>query len=394
MTIDQVRREELGQDFYSWKIKGEYKWLSIESPELPPSFRIEEVNKARTDEQQIYVDCETMWLIGRFDISEGELQPYNPLGKNKLTVDKPAYRVFSDLQRSQEVHEGHYLDDTRKRFKDFADKYGLLFGRESRKVDSTAQSIDGSRETEYSIYWGETFDQWKKQIRDMQEVLRLWDLLHSDHNEPDFEALEKVVYWDGDFALYNPSGETGVFHGLPEKYHDYRKGQGGVYSDLLLLLGDRYVIPLTDFPAVLLDPSMRHQALVNLANRYIKKRINEKLKGRVDLCLEIDETHEESTRLSTSTVPRDLLTAMWLQLYQEVAGTRKTRKCLVCGRWFNATNDQRQLYCRNRASGCRKRAYRIRNRVLKGELPTDVAEKEGIPLNNVNAIVANTRRSS
>lgn len=59
-------------------------------------------------------------------------------------------------------------------------------------------------------------------------------------------------------------------------------------------------------------------------------------------------------------VPKCLAGAIWVQVAEAVTGTKKTQRCVTCGRWFvlspgEARADSR--YCRE---ACRSRAYRAR----------------------------------
>jgi transposase-like protein len=58
--------------------------------------------------------------------------------------------------------------------------------------------------------------------------------------------------------------------------------------------------------------------------------------------------------------PKNLLSALWLQLGQEVAGNKSFRRCPTCSKWFENSSDGARadrMFC---SSACRNTAFRER----------------------------------
>jgi len=77
------------------------------------------------------------------------------------------------------------------------------------------------------------------------------------------------------------------------------------------------------------------------------------------------EPSREGRGFSTALKPRDLLSAMWLELFFEVTGRTKLRQCPICGTFFDVTSSPRRVYCDSRGSGCRQKAARMRKKLVQ-----------------------------
>ena len=385
MSEIQVQRQELGEEFRWWKLEGGFEWLSMDSSRLPRALTIEEIelyNKSQAPDAARLVDKDTLWLVGVMDLRYETIHPYNPLHegashKDTLHDDTPLYRKFAELELSQEA------------IKEFANDHGLLFRAESMFLSTRKE--ERSRSSKFEIYWAETFSQWSKEIEAMSDTTALWDLLHSDYGTPDLGALKQVILWTKKNAWYFPRRLSE----LANRSSSYARTMRSIresYDSPFVPFTDEFCISSPNCPDRLIEKWRENHDLVGPAKQYLKTAANKRLNEFVAPQLELSESRGNGVALHASLVPRNLLGAIWLQLFQETTRSRKTKKCLLCGRWFNATEHPRQLYCRHRASGCRKRAYRIRDKVLTGTPPNEVAEKEGISLDTLNAILATARR--
>ena len=59
---------------------------------------------------------------------------------------------------------------------------------------------------------------------------------------------------------------------------------------------------------------------------------------------QIEETFKYDIAIERYLIPKDLYTALYLQIEKDLLGTRKLRQCRYCGDWFEVT-DKRQEYC-------------------------------------------------
>ena len=91
----------------------------------------------------------------------------------------------------------------------------------------------------------------------------------------------------------------------------------------------------------------------------VQRWINEKLDGNASPQLRYDV---ERAKRVIQIVPKNLLTAMWLQLARTIEGNRDHRTCKECGRWFEVSTDDGKVratreFC---SDPCKSRNYRGR----------------------------------
>ncbi len=89
----------------------------------------------------------------------------------------------------------------------------------------------------------------------------------------------------------------------------------------------------------------------------LAERVNERLTGTVSLNLLYDRT---AGRPALDILPRDLATAMVLQLAAAVALNKEYRPCRVCGRYFELSPGLNRADRSTCSALCRKRSYRQR----------------------------------
>lgn len=177
--------------------------------------------------------------------------------------------------------------------------------------------------------FGERFSDWKDEIEEMKETVRVFRLLEKE----DVESLGEIIKWDEE------NGEQGIFvHGLsrihlPSRWllidetHDLFGSipRGDVLIPGLILLMSKINRNLQSFPV---GPTLRMITI-----------------GKAEPYLE----------------PSSLLSAMWLQLYQHVVGEKQSKHCPLCGEWEDTTR-KRPKWERHSACAAQVRATRSRIR--------------------------------
>jgi hypothetical protein len=121
--------------------------------------------------------------------------------------------------------------------------------------------------------------------------------------------------------------------------------------------------------------------------------VNEALEGDTSPRLLYDA---ERGRPALRVVPRCLLTAMWLQLAEAVAGDKEYRACKECGKWFELNGKQgdrrtlRREFCSDRCKfkEYRRRKERARQLRAEGKPVKQIAQELGTDVDTVKEWVA------
>lgn len=278
----------------------------------------------------------------------------------------------------------------------FANEHGSLFGGNvmlaGPNPDATAR---GEKSAACLLYGGESFARWQHEIQEMRDALELWDMLRGRDGLPDLDGLSQVIVWHNSGVMYVAGGRK-----LQERYRALFEAQleqptpGRAERMRQLLLEAGRVSLRYEWIAF---PGHRDHYLkewppgdvVGPAKRYLVTAVNKKLKGNASPVLRLtwDGRRRREAVMVTALMPHNLLAAMWLGLYLEITGKRTLKRCPLCSAWFDATKDPRQVYCRTRASGCRKKAHRIRAEVAAGRSLEEVAAREGLPIGAILVVV-------
>lgn len=234
------------------------------------------------------------------------------------------------------------------------------------------------------FYRAESLLFWEKEIQEMRDALLLWDLLGGPTGVPDLEGLRQVVVWDGDVVWFRPAGEKlwFLYRGRAKRSRQAveaaRSGDGETLKSEELQLQHlgkeipKYLsetnraflgmkaIPLGESSSLEYSAWEAKRDVVGPARWFLCRMIGERLRGKVDLVIGPSRTRKD---YSTSLVPADLLSAMWLELFYEVVRRIKPRRCPICGSFFDANRSPRRIYCERRRTGCRQKAARLRKKL-------------------------------
>ncbi|MBN2099869.1 MAG: hypothetical protein JW753_09785 [Dehalococcoidia bacterium] len=232
------------------------------------------------------------WLVAR---SSAE-KYYRPLEESNL------HSHFADLKDEQDIVA-------------FADKYGLL------GVDVALAPVGGGERI-----FGEPLRRWYDEIEALARSLQIWDWVQSE----DAGKLGLLFKWsvEGDRLTLRYKGVTDAA----------RAGERASS----VTLASRHINPQ-------LLELVRQGELFRPAKYYVCREINARLKQSVypqllPFSKDIRDVH---------LFPKNLLTAMWVMLSQELLGQTRKQRCPICQTRFEVTG-ARSKYCSQK---CRQKAW-------------------------------------
>jgi hypothetical protein len=192
-----------------------------------------------------------------------------------------------------------------------------------------------SAATEYSsrseVHTGETVLLWQAEIRAMREVWNLW--LAANSGDP--AVLSNRIKW--------PSGKAGnvLYDGPLDVGEYYQVGEDEWEWDCVIGRSDEF------HAGDLVQPALR------VVGGQIRQRIQ---------AVTPDFRYDEDRQTFESVVaPRDLLSALWLQLADAVESQSEFRRCEQCGKWFPLPRrgGPQKEYC---SEACRIKAAKKRRK--------------------------------
>jgi hypothetical protein len=204
----------------------------------------------------------------------------------------------------------------------------------------------------------QTLEKWARQAREMERLTDLWEWV----KKQDRLALRDHIQWR-------------EYEGKRQVLYDPR--------EYVRPRGQRHAAE--DRPEVIASPEVRPEWLdvfvpgdVALpAAAFLQAKINEHLTGGVRLGMLYDV---DGGRLRLTAVPKDLLTALWLQFAHAVDGVKDFGQCRECGAWFELSPEVARTNRRFCSDACRLRRYRQRQgraRSMHAEgVPLDVIAEE------------------
>lgn len=227
---------------------------------------------------------------------------------------------------------------------EFANRYGML-------TLGVWLRLDGS------LVSGEPFELWTKAIADLALAYRLWGLIKAG----DAAGLGRYIKW---------AGSSGVRFDRPTDNVSLSRFEGtipwlpGVVFDGTEELKDgRWIAARVTNPALL--ETFQVGDLLGPAWHQLQYMVNEKLDGNVSARLLWNSSHR---RLSLYQVPRDLISALWLQFARAIEGDREYQQCEGCRNWFEVSSPdggrKDKRFC---GTACRARFWRKANKREEGE---------------------------
>jgi hypothetical protein len=227
---------------------------------------------------------------------------------------------------------------------------------------------------------GEPLGTWQFQIRSLQQVVDLWDLVqHGDEH-----ALARHIRWD-----------TAPGVGLAVTYLSHPGAQPGGPFEVTRPPAAVVLASERDAPELL--ERLRHSDVYGPALLYIQRVINQRIAGLVSVRA---QWSGQAKRLPLQFVPESLLGAIWLQFALAVDGNRQYRQCEACGRPFEVAPDKARTSRRFCRDSCRVQAHRRRQveqqgvalrMHAEGKTFKQIAAALGMPVAQVKKLVASSK---
>jgi hypothetical protein len=288
------------------------------------------------------LDLDFRWPVPKagFRWEDGEWLPQDAEGvSDSLLVDAPdrerAQRPYAPLAVSGLFREFADLQPSKEGILAFANKYGAL------GVSTFFTTGSGPQEAQMLGRLGETQARWAAEIARMKEAVTLLDLVRAR----DEAGLARLLHW-------REARVDGLFPVWPESW--------------------AYEAPGHSVPLVGYVPSNIFAPAVGLVMAWA----NEKLQGRTTLQLADDGEGRPVLRVGLSI----LLTALWVQLAQDVVQPAEYRRCKTCGRWFAVPADRRkaeQVFCQDacKSKDFRQRKARAQQLAAEGKTAKTIAQE-------------------
>lgn len=231
---------------------------------------------------------------------------------------------------------------------EFANKHGMLtrgrsiwlpgpeVDRNTSKAEKLIPHFDFEGELvieapAHELLSGESFP-WSNYLKRFKATFRLWELYNAatQGNEEEKAAAIKVL-------------KKGVKWRDNESFESFYEEHQAVYRS---------------------EKSVRKGDVILPAMLIVRDRIHSALKGSLDIQLEVIQK-DEGIGLNTYFMPKDLLTAIWVQFFNYVAGKTRFKKCILCQKWEDM-NKRNKNWTMHESCASKARVYRSRAR-KKGE---------------------------
>jgi len=357
-------------EFTWWKPSGGFEWgrLSFPSAGGPRMSEILANPSVRDDPRN-------NWLL--LPENGDEAISHSPL------ADSPGlHRKFAELGESRES------------ILQFANAYGPLFDDEAPDAGGASQlpiphfDVRPHRDSGISLFqfFAECQQQWINEIWDMQDCIELWERLEAGDSK--LPTLHGSVLWRKSGVYFLTRRHQ---HAAQSLLSEEDRKAGRKRLDWFPEFDPMAHIATRDRDNARLEEWGPRFEVANPARQYLTLAVNWKLRCHVSPALRLASPGEGQLEMQMPFVPHNLLGAMWLGLFMEIAGITKLRECLVCGTWFDASDVPQRVYCTSRGEGCRKKAARIRAEVKAGGLPHEVARKYKIPMKRLQDLLSRGR---
>jgi hypothetical protein len=240
--------------------------------------------------------------------------PYQPLGE-----ETGLFKNFADLPTKGSIQQ---FQDA---ILEFADTYGMLTSGERVLLPGERLGL-----------WlpGERLGLWRAAIKEMNVALWLRDMLKNE----DGARLEAVIRWRGSVAYYQGKPIAATTDADGQKYTPH------------------------------LPTGVRCGDVMKPAWFVLQSMVNRKLDGNLSACLLWDQKERNQAHPNLYQRPKNLISAMWLQLANDIDGDRKYNRCEGCRRWFEVGSPPRTPRADARHCGgtCRQRARRASEKTEAG----------------------------
>ena len=265
---------------------------------------------------------ESLFLLPRN--SQATSKVYDP-----LEDEKTLFAIFADLGQ----FAGKELND---QIIKFANQYGWL---------GIAEAVISLTEEKgmVDVGFGEEEKVWSQEIDDMSLAYRLWRYLKNGHTT----KLMGTIHWEKSID----SGDC-IAITYEEDFH---------FEDSQLSLKNGKTHKIAYLYPRLEGFTFQPGDLIGPAKYHLQNLINKKLWGNVSPRV----IYDQAWNLHPYVMPHNLLSAMWLQLYQATTGQKKFIQCEVCGGLIALSEKSRST--KKRHINCSKAEWKRNRDALQKE---------------------------
>jgi hypothetical protein len=300
-----------------------------------------------------------------FPVGKSSGKPVWALTDNLAFGGEYRIKLYAPLASHTSLYKNFaYVDSSdRDNILRFANAYGML--GKGQPTDMTVE-YEGKSALRRPV---ETWQIWKQEVLAMRRAVAIQDMLDSG----DVDGISKLIYWKDGACFYGSRRRAGADH--PEPGETWK-----------------LIEPVEDL--------FRADDVIMPARFLVQRWINERLAGNAGPQLRYDV---RTARQVMQIIPNTLLSAMWLQFAQAVAGGRKHRLCKVCNTWFeiapkgvdrstskDGPGRMNRQFC---SEPCKTKDYRDRKAgalrlKAQGETVVTIAKKLHTPLQTIKKWVA------
>lgn len=284
---------------------------------------------------------------------ESRARSYDP-----FKSDPGLFRTFAELTPDR-------ID-----IKAFADKYGLLGGKKTKRL------IDpelGDRQL-LPAPSGDLLQDWSDEIWRMRQVVALWDAVCRE----DMEMLSRFIYWNDDESVLLYRSDP-IFEVESFPNHTRTLSHVASKSELETLFS-----------------AFQSSERIRPTRHHLQTTINQQLHGNVSARL---LWSNDFTQQQVFFVPIGLLAAMWLQFAFSIESGNKFRQCEQCGKWIEIARGKGRPDKRFCSDVCRTSAQRKRRTIAQRKaaegLPVSMIAKDlGVTTRQVRSWLKSGGKSS
>ncbi len=241
-----------------------------------------------------------MWLVP----VAGDTSTRNERFEIPLLETEPLFRTFAD------IYSRHSPDDSvglMESFRSFANRYGWLYVQELHSVRSDEEP-DRPR-------LGESFTHWKAELWMFAPLVVLWDDVLGA-GALGAGKLAARIYW---------RSRTAGRRVATLRWHDH-------WSQT-----EQDIAVETSSLSSELFRWLEEKPLVHPALHYLSRMVNNHLSSGIVPRIALPHAGTRAPHMRGTLAPKSLLQAMYLQLYWEIIGERRSRRCQECRQHFDAT---------------------------------------------------------
>lgn len=254
----------------------------------------------------------------------------------------------------------------------FANRYGLLTHGTSLGIPDAENRINFDLK-------GEGLNFWREEIAAVKEVYTLWNYLR----QKNLPQLNAHIYWERDAVFFSrnplPDGDIGDIKKMREA------GKLKRIADANGDCSDPTVFRSFVWGDVIAPAKVYIQRTISFKFGFIPQPYRAQVRPWI--------LRDGTWNLHPYIMPRNLLSALWLQVYLAVTGQKRFIQCEICGQLLEVTDANRKT--KRFHDTCRKREWARRQRVVglwkEGKTVEEIITETGFEPEKVAAWIKKKR---